>query len=546
MRPLRVFIYGRVSTADQADHGTSLDKQQEECRAYAAARGWIVVGYIVEDISGAYLERPGLDQVRAAVRAGQVDVLLVYALDRLSRDQLHPSIIFDELRRHQAILHSVTEGRIATAEDLIRLALYAYVAHQEREKIRERSMDGRRRQAQKGKLTAAGTNLYGTHYLKGEGRRIPVEDEAHVVEEIFRWVADEHLSQHAIVMRLMAREIPSPTGKRTWHESTIRNMIRNPAYKGLAYQNKWQCVQPKKRRNPSVAVGRNAPRPESEWYLVPGDVTPRLVSDYLWQRANDVLASHARFFPRTAARPYLLTSRMVCAECGCRYHGWYTFNKERDKEYLYYKCGKGHDPVRCKARALPLVETERAVWEYVCAVLAEPRRVIAELEAQRTAQGESQAVADLANVREQIHALDAKESRLLDLALESADAMVTGVFAEKRRAIVAEREAWQREETRLVALVADEEQFRLTAAKIETVERFCANVRANLADATFDRKREVLEALNVKVTVDTRSGERRMTVAGWLPTTDLVVIDKSLVIRGALRHMTTTGRRPKT
>ncbi len=82
----RCAIYVRVSTVGQEQDGTSLDTQEERCRAYAAERGWQVVAVYRETHTGSELwERPQLTALRDAVRSGAVDVLLAFALDRLSR-----------------------------------------------------------------------------------------------------------------------------------------------------------------------------------------------------------------------------------------------------------------------------------------------------------------------------------------------------------------------------------------------------------------------------------------------------------------------------
>jgi site-specific DNA recombinase len=85
---MRVIIYCRVSTKDQEEDGTSLDTQEQRCRAYAAENGWQVTAVYRETHSGAELwERPKLTELREMMRTGAVDVLLAYALDRLSRSR---------------------------------------------------------------------------------------------------------------------------------------------------------------------------------------------------------------------------------------------------------------------------------------------------------------------------------------------------------------------------------------------------------------------------------------------------------------------------
>jgi hypothetical protein len=163
------------------------------------------------------------------------------------------------------------------------------------------------------------------------------------------------------------------------------------------------------------------------------------------------------------------------------------------------------------------------VWEYLFTVLAEPRRVIAEMEALRQAQGVSQAVTDLATVRAHIAALDDQERKLIDLALAADSPLASGIFAEKQREITAQREQWRVEEAALAVRVVQEEQSRVTEKRIADVERWCTIVRQNLATATFEQKRNVLAALNVSIEVDTRGGQRKVAVSGWLPTAEFAI-----------------------
>jgi len=83
---MRVVTYGRESTEDQAKHGYSLPSQMEACRKYAEERGWSVVAEITDDgISGAILDRLGLDRIPDLVQAGEIDAMVVLSVDRFSR-----------------------------------------------------------------------------------------------------------------------------------------------------------------------------------------------------------------------------------------------------------------------------------------------------------------------------------------------------------------------------------------------------------------------------------------------------------------------------
>jgi DNA invertase Pin-like site-specific DNA recombinase len=86
----RAVLYLRVSTARQETEGTSLQTQETACRVFAADRGYRVVAafsdvYTGEDV----FNRPGMADLRALLWARGTDVVIAYALDRVSRNQAH-------------------------------------------------------------------------------------------------------------------------------------------------------------------------------------------------------------------------------------------------------------------------------------------------------------------------------------------------------------------------------------------------------------------------------------------------------------------------
>src|SRR5882724_4543582 len=89
-------VYARVSTEDQAER-YGLAAQLRELREKA---GGPVLECIDDGVSGAVLERPGLDRLRAAARAGQIQRLLILDPDRLSRRLVHQLLLLDEFKRH--------------------------------------------------------------------------------------------------------------------------------------------------------------------------------------------------------------------------------------------------------------------------------------------------------------------------------------------------------------------------------------------------------------------------------------------------------------
>ena len=181
----RAVVYSRVSTDAQERDGTSLDTQERACLEHA--KGWCVVVNIRDTASGASLDRPGIEQLRQLLRQGAVDVVVAYAVDRLSRNQNHIGILFDEVELAGAKLEFVTENFEDTATGRFILAARAFVGEVEREKVAERTMRGKAERARSGKLSqGTGKGCYGYAYVPGSGRREISEYQALVVARIFQ------------------------------------------------------------------------------------------------------------------------------------------------------------------------------------------------------------------------------------------------------------------------------------------------------------------------------------------------------------------------
>jgi len=105
MNKKRIFIYGRVSTADQS-HESQLREVKEFC-----ARRWTTVPTIITDTaSGAKFSRSGLDRLMNLVRRGKVDVVACFKLDRLGRSLPHLAQIIAEFDQHGTAVVATSQG----------------------------------------------------------------------------------------------------------------------------------------------------------------------------------------------------------------------------------------------------------------------------------------------------------------------------------------------------------------------------------------------------------------------------------------------------
>jgi DNA invertase Pin-like site-specific DNA recombinase len=140
MKSHRVAIYARVSTAEQ-----DTSNQLRELRALVKRRkGWVAGGeYVDQGVSGAKDRRPALDRLVADARRRKVDVILVWALDRLGRSLRHLVLLADELGHLGVDLVCLTQPiDTTTPTGRFTFSVLAAVAEFERELIRERVLAG--------------------------------------------------------------------------------------------------------------------------------------------------------------------------------------------------------------------------------------------------------------------------------------------------------------------------------------------------------------------------------------------------------------------
>ena len=147
----RAAIYARVSTAGG---GQDVGLQLDELRQVAAQRGWNLVGeFVDEGISGSVASRPALDQMIDLARRGQIDLVVVWKLDRLGRSLQHLLALLDELAALGVGFVAVRDAGIdtTTPQGRLLLQLLGAFAEFERAMIRERVTAGVRRAQTQGK-----------------------------------------------------------------------------------------------------------------------------------------------------------------------------------------------------------------------------------------------------------------------------------------------------------------------------------------------------------------------------------------------------------
>jgi DNA invertase Pin-like site-specific DNA recombinase len=167
-----VVIYTRVSTDKQ-----TTDSQLASLREYCARHNWRDVQVITDTISGSKISRKGLDALMKAVRAGKVDVVLCYNLDRLGRSLSHLVQLLGEFAAHKVALIVPGQGINTSSSNpasALLLNMLGAIAQFEHSIIVERVNAGlaaaRRRGVKLGRPGTLGVHRGAVAKLRAQGR----------------------------------------------------------------------------------------------------------------------------------------------------------------------------------------------------------------------------------------------------------------------------------------------------------------------------------------------------------------------------------------
>ncbi|MDP1628816.1 MAG: recombinase family protein [Parvibaculum sp.] len=417
----RAAIYSRFSTDLQSER--SIEDQVALCEAYAAREGLSVTARFEDRArsGGSVLGRDGLMRMMEAAKDGGFEVVVVEALDRLSRDMedlagLHKRLTFAGIE-----IRAVHEGQVNTMLVGLRGLIGQLYREDNAHKIR-RGMAGRVRDGLSG-----GGSAYGyAADPAAKGKRVIVEEEAAIVRRIFESFTGGQ-SPRAIAHALNAEGIAPPRG-RAWNASTINGsatrgngILRNPLYAGRLVWNRLRMV-----KDPETGRRVSRPNPESEWQVT---AAPDLaiVDAALYDAVQAMKEGRAGVAPRLQQRPKRILSGLLrCGGCG---GGMSTYGGDRTKR-TRVMCSRHRESRSCPAPRSFYVDTvEKAVLGGLRAELEDPA-VIAEYvrayheERKRLAAG---AGARRASLEKKAAALAREIDRLVDaIAKGAGDPAVLG------------------------------------------------------------------------------------------------------------------------
>lgn len=517
-------IYARVSSDRQKEEQT-IGSQTTALVEYAQAEGYGVPSeWIFQDegYSGSVLVRPGLERVRDLAAEGQIETVLIYSPDRLSRKYAYQVLLIEEFARHGVEVVFIKSPQAATPEERLLLQFQGMIAEYERAQIAERTRRGKRHRAKMGLINVLSGAPYGYRYVKKSETANAfyevIEEEAVVVRNIYRLYTEEALSIGAIVQWLREQGIPTRKRKSPWERTTIWAMLRNPAYKGSACFGKTEKTERKKITRPlrqrggfSPRCSANRKRPQEEWIEIP---VPVIISAETFALAQERLESNKRFSPRHTIEPTLLQGILVCQQCG---YAYYRTSTETSKRKLYYYRCLGSDAYRhfnhgrlCTNRPVRADYLDELVWRQIVQMLENPELIRGEIDRRVREIQESNPT----KMRKEVLL---KESTRVQKGIDSLlDAYQEGLLPiEQLRARIPglrKREATLKSELQTLAFsVVDQERINELAGSIEG---FLERLRKSAESLDIKERQRVLRLVVKEILV----GPDTLTIKHSIPT----------------------------
>lgn len=283
----KVAIYIRVSTTEQEKEGYSIPAQKEKMIAYCKAKDWLVQDmYVDGGYTGSNTDRPALNRLLGSLK--DIDIVLVYKLDRLSRSQKDTLyLIEDEFISANVDFVSITENFDTTSPfGRAMIGILSVFAQLERENIKERSTMGRIERAKKGLWAGAPNPPIGYDLI--DSNLVVNEYEAMQVKEVFNLYLKGYGTQR---IQNAFKNKGYTTKYGDWENvstHTVYRIIQNRTYIGeISYAKKWYK----------------------------GIHTPIIDAD-IFDKANEY---HARRKGNSRSLRHFLSGLIFCKECGAKY-----------------------------------------------------------------------------------------------------------------------------------------------------------------------------------------------------------------------------------
>ncbi len=336
---LRVVIYARVST-DHLEQKNSLNNQVEYFKQFIKSqRDWQYIdSYIDDGITGTNdIKREQFMKMINDSKSDKFDLIITKEISRFSRNTLDSIKYTRELLNNGVAVFFVNDNINTIFPDAeLRLTIMASLAQDEVRRLSERVRFGMNRAIEK-RIILGNNLLYGYKKDRKSKKLVIVEEEARIVESIYRKYAIDKLSISKIVKELNSKNIKTSMGNK-FSISTVSRMIANPKYKGYYCGRKTRVVDYMTKKVKYLT--------KDEWYLCKDiDSIPPIVTEELWLLANNRLSKRKKQYKKTTNNKelYLYSNKIYCSNDKSLFYRRYFKKDKSDATWVcstYLKEGK--------------------------------------------------------------------------------------------------------------------------------------------------------------------------------------------------------------
>lgn len=347
---LNVGYYARVST-DKSDQLNSLENQEKYFREMIGEnKSWHLVGeYIDEGISGTQVKkRDNFLKMINDAKNGLIDLIITKEISRFSRNVIDSIKYTEELLNNGCVVYFLSDNINTIYPDSeFRLTLMSSLAQDEVRKLSERVKFGIKRMIKDGKII--GSSLTG--YYRKNGQLIVNENEKEIIEILFNLYATGKYSFSYISNILEDKGYLSKTGKK-YSITTLKKMLQNPRYKGY-YTANLSYIE-------SYKTHKKVKIPEKERIIYKDANIPAIVSEELWNRANEIYQQKKSIISNNNLNKQKLLNSKYSGKIRCRDHAYYI----RKNKY-YWVCSKHLKEGICN---MPMIK-EKVLDSYLLSIL---------------------------------------------------------------------------------------------------------------------------------------------------------------------------------
>ena len=326
--PLRVTYYARVSTEMEQQLNSLGSQVMYYEKLIKSNPNWtFVAGYVDEGISGASVnKRDDFLRMINDAKNDTFDLILTKEVSRFARNTLDSIGYTRELISYGVGVYFESDNINTFEPDAeLRLTIMSSLAQEEIRKLSERVKFGYKRSVEKG-VVAGSNNILG--FRKEKGKLVIIEEEAEVIRKIFELYVYEGIGTTKLSYELYNKYGYKNSRGKPIDPANIRDIIRNPKYKGYYCANKSETLdfRTKARRI----------NPKDKWIIYKDfENVPPIVSEELWDKANKIIESrgtkHSNDDKSVYTKRFPLSSKLFCFHDGCTFvrGNWKTKNGKK-------------------------------------------------------------------------------------------------------------------------------------------------------------------------------------------------------------------------